>query len=166
MNRVRVLCDTMLELIEALDGLRLVHRDIKPENMIVDTNGDFWLIDFGIVRDLNLASLTSPGLLWGLGTPGYAAPEQFRNLRSIISAKADLFSLGIVMYESIEGGNPFLSIHDPILRYLHMEQYDLPRLVVQGAVTNDIADFTSSIASRFPARRPTPSEARDWFRSI
>ena len=85
-----------------------IHRDIKPNNiMIRDENGEFVLLDMGLVFDLQDSSLSvSP-----VGTPLYFSPEQldFNNRRSVLNFRSDLFSLGIVLYEMATGNHPFIA---------------------------------------------------------
>jgi len=87
----------------------IVHRDLKPENVVRTPDGSVKILDFGLARiaasDTPLAALTMDGDI--LGTPAYMSPEQIRG--DTVDARADLFSLGIVMYELITGDNPFRS---------------------------------------------------------
>ena len=74
----------LLEAIRDAEYCRIVHRDIKPDNVMVDQNGRFWLLDFGIARHLDKSSLTATVNAWGIGTPGYAPPEQYKNQKDLI----------------------------------------------------------------------------------
>lgn len=65
------------------------------------------IIDFGIVRFLDMESLTQTSQRFGPCTPGYGAPEQMRNLKAQINIRADLFSVGVVAYEALKGHNPY-----------------------------------------------------------
>jgi eukaryotic-like serine/threonine-protein kinase len=89
--------------IETMWAERVVHRDIKPPNIIIGTNGAAVLFDLGVARHLTLDSLTSVGNTWG--TMGYMAPEQARAMR-MLSCKADVFALGIVLQECLLGRHP------------------------------------------------------------
>lgn len=82
-----------------------IHRDIKPGNIMRQSNGDFILLDMGLVFDLTDDSLSvSP-----VGTPKYFSPEQlnFSQRRTVLDFRSDLFSLGIVLYEMSTGKHPF-----------------------------------------------------------
>jgi serine/threonine protein kinase len=93
----------------------LIHRDIKPENIFVCADGSVRVLDFGIAR-VDRAALgaetdgphttlqTAPGMV--LGTEGYLSPEQARARR--VTASSDIFSLGCVVYEMLQGRQPFL----------------------------------------------------------
>lgn len=95
------------QIIEALAAAHhrgLVHRDIKPSNVLIDAEGQIRVADFGLARTLEKsASLTTDGHF--AGSPHYVAPEQARGHE--VDFRADLYSLGIVMYEMITGKRPF-----------------------------------------------------------
>src|SRR5579871_1496561 len=74
----------ILETLAKAEEVKIVHRDVKPQNIIRDPNGNFWLIDFGIARHLMLSSLTATAMPFGKCTPGYAPPEQSRNIKDVI----------------------------------------------------------------------------------
>jgi serine/threonine-protein kinase len=99
----------------------VVHRDIKPENIIVTTAGGVKVLDFGLARFENPAvtGLTQTGAL--LGTPAYMAPEQARGQRA--DFRADLWALGLLIYEMASGTNPFVGKTVPatILRVTQTE---------------------------------------------
>ncbi len=82
----------------------VVHRDIKPSNIMVDGDGNAFLTDFGIARNFESASgLTGTGM--AIGTPGYMAPEQ--GLGTGVDGRADIYSLGVMVYEMLTGKMPF-----------------------------------------------------------
>lgn len=92
-----------LNFIASIEEQGIVHRDIKPENIIRTDEGKIFFLDFGIARIIGADSLTRTEALMGPHTPGYAAPEQFNNLKKEIDSRADIFSLGVVTYECITG---------------------------------------------------------------
>jgi len=84
----------------------VIHRDLKPSNIVL-VDGDVaraTLVDFGVARRSGIAGMTRTGEL--LGTPGYMAPEQVRGRRDV-DGRADLFSLGCVLYQCLVGRPPF-----------------------------------------------------------
>ncbi len=106
-------CDLMLQTAEALaeaHSIGIVHRDIKPTNLFVtwrlDGTALIKVLDFGISKttlgtDMHLTQTQSL-----LGTPAYMSPEQMRSAR-LVDARTDIWSLGSVMYEMLEGRKPF-----------------------------------------------------------
>lgn len=103
------LMQDLLTIVAKLEEIGIVHRDIKPGNIICAKDGNFHLIDFGIARNLNLTSLTLTDAVVGPHTPGYGAPELFQYDKPKINSRADLFSVGVVMYEAIFGRHPFVT---------------------------------------------------------
>jgi len=85
----------------------VVHRDLKPDNIIRTPSGSLKILDFGLARMRDappeLAHLTDDGKVFG--TPGYMSPEQIR--RGHVDARSDLFSLGILLCELLNGSHPF-----------------------------------------------------------
>lgn len=83
---------------------RLIHRDIKPSNIRLTSRGEVKLMDFGIVMDIDNESLTRPGMM--VGSPCYLSPEQV--LGDTLTSQADIFLLGICLYEMLTGAKPFI----------------------------------------------------------
>ncbi len=83
----------------------LIHRDIKPENIMVTADGRVRVTDFGLARILD-AEDDSPDVERFMGTPSYVAPEQIRS-EPDIDCRADIFSLGITLFEMLTGDVPF-----------------------------------------------------------
>jgi serine/threonine-protein kinase len=83
----------------------LVHRDVKPQNLLVRPDGVVKIADFGIARAAEATRLTQVGTI--LGTVAYLAPEQAAGEE--VTAAADLYSLGAVLYEVLTGGTPYRS---------------------------------------------------------
>jgi serine/threonine protein kinase len=82
----------------------IVHRDIKPENIMITRNGEIKLMDFGLVRVLDVASqLSQSGDI--LGTPYYLSPEQARGGK--VDGRADIYALGVTLFYMLTGKRPF-----------------------------------------------------------
>lgn len=161
------LAKVLLSAAADFERISLVHRDIKPENIMMDQNGKIWILDFGIARHLTLSSLTPTGG-FGVGTIGYAPPEQYRNLKPDIDGRADLFAIGIVVHESLTGSHFYLRGANDVLTVIHkMDRLDLPRLALAEDPSNEFADFIASLCQRFPSRRPrSVAEAVAWYEPI
>lgn len=102
----------------------LIHRDIKPSNIRLTTRGGVKLMDFGIVMDISNQGLTRPGLM--VGSPSYLSPEQV--LGDAITPSADVFLLGICLYEMLTGSRPFKDEgRETIYQRIREAKYTPPR---------------------------------------
>jgi serine/threonine-protein kinase len=81
----------------------LVHRDIKPENVLIADDGEVKLVDFGLVRAIAEAGITSTSVI--LGTAAYLSPEQV--LGSETGPRSDVYSIGVMAFELLTGTTPF-----------------------------------------------------------
>src|SRR6266568_2651703 len=102
----------------------IVHRDVKPQNILVGRDGSIKLTDFGIAsvyQNLNASRLTTTGMT--LGTVEYMPPEQAQG--DIVSPAADVYALGIVMYEMLTGRTPFDGNTAVVVAMQHIQ--DAPR---------------------------------------
>jgi eukaryotic-like serine/threonine-protein kinase len=97
--------------LQAAHRASLVHRDVKPGNILLRRDGTAKLTDFGIARALDATVYTMHGTV--LGTPAYLAPEQARG--EPVTGAADLYALGVVLYESLTGRRPVESTSVPAL---------------------------------------------------
>jgi serine/threonine-protein kinase len=167
---------------QALDGiahahsLGVVHRDIKPANVMLTSGGEVKAMDFGIARVLGTARQTKTGRL--LGTLEYMPPEQMRGQET--DARADIYSLGILLYEMLTGRVPFQCDSDyELMRAQVEEQPPSPRefnggiplpveLAILRALAKDpearfqsAAEFRAVLISAVPAAafKPEPVQA-------
>ena len=102
---LQFIVDLVSQIAEALDyahAHRVIHRDVKPANILITADNKVKITDFGIAR-LDTSNLTQEGQL--LGTPNYMAPEQIQGKE--IDHRADLFALGVVLYEMLTRHKPF-----------------------------------------------------------
>ena len=156
------------ETLVAVEDVNIVHRDVKPENLILDTAGNCWLIDFGIARHLGLESLTATANVFGHVTWGYAPLEQCRNIKQEIDTRADLFALGVTIYECATGTNPFRAGARSVLEILQrIENSDLPRLQLSFPAASDFSDLVASLTQQRRVHRPQSAyETHEWIRDI
>ena len=107
----------------------VVHRDMKPGNILISNQGEVKLVDFGIATSLEDSEegLTRDGMT--LGTPSYIPPEQIDNAKSV-DRRADIYSLGVVLYEMLTGKTPFPgSFNAETIALIHKGKYTPPKRV-------------------------------------
>ena len=112
---VKQVLEIIADVAEALDYAHsqdVVHRDIKPANIMMQKDGTVKVTDFGIAR-ITTSSKTQTGVL--LGTPNYMSPEQITSTK--VDGRADIFSLGVVLFEMLTGEKPFRSDNPATLMF-------------------------------------------------
>lgn len=125
----------------------LVHRDIKPSNILLENGLErVWITDFGLARAADDASLTQSGVV--AGTPQYMAPEQARG--QAVDFRADLFSLGSMLYAMCTGHSPFRA--ETAMSVLRRVTEDTPRPIRE--INPDIPDWLEAIVARLHAKNP------------
>lgn len=155
-----------VEIAEALErahGAGVIHRDLKPDNILLQPDGHMKILDFGLAKrlmrsdaDPDLISkidttLTAEGVI--VGTLGYMSPEQARGEK--VDHRADLFALGVVLYEMATGRNPFrgttaVETWTAILR-------DRPPALsdINAEAPLELARVVDGLLAKEPERRPT-----------
>lgn len=166
LERSLELLESLLRTAVQLEEAKIVHRDIKPDNIICSKSGEFYLIDYGIARILNANSLTYTQAAVGPHTPGYGAPELFQYNKYDISIKADLFSIGVVVYETIFNRHPFitgneLDINEVWFRTATVVPQDFS---IIGDNDRKLIGFLQTLMQKHVSRRPpSAKKALDWF---
>ena len=130
----------------------VVHRDIKPENILLES-GHAVVADFGIARAISVAggeTLTGTGMV--LGTPAYMSPEQAADSKDV-DGRADLYSLGCVLYEMLAGQPPFTGSTLASLAYQHLSVAPRPVTELRPAVPAALADTVARALAKNPADR-------------
>ncbi|HEY1297162.1 MAG TPA: serine/threonine-protein kinase, partial [Chloroflexota bacterium] len=137
----------VLEGLDAAWARRVVHRDIKPANLMVTPSGRVKIMDFGVAKDVELATLAgSSGII---GTPAYMAPEQLRG--KPLDCRADLYALGVTLQLMLTGRPPFEgpSFADYFRQHLEEE----PPPVVATGVDNGLAAVVHRALAKAPEDR-------------
>lgn len=135
----------------------ILHRDIKPGNILIDSNDAPHVTDFGLAKLLEgNTSLTQSGEV--LGTPAYMAPEQAAGRTSQITIAADVYSLGVILYELLAGRPPFA--RDTPIETLHATLYQEPLSPrsLNRSVPRDLETICLKCLEKEPAKRYRSSQ--------
>nr|WP_191987153.1 protein kinase [Mycobacteroides franklinii] len=127
----------------------LVHRDVKPENVLISDDGEVKLADFGLVRAVAEAGITSTSVI--LGTAAYLSPEQVRT--GSAGPRSDVYSAGILMYELLTGVTPFTGDTALALAYQRIDRdVPAPSETIDG-VPEEFDELVLRATSRDPDAR-------------
>ncbi len=127
----------------------LVHRDVKPENVLISDEGDVKIVDFGLVRAVAAAGITSTSVI--LGTAAYLSPEQVRDGNA--SPRSDVYAVGIVAYELLTGQTPFTGDSALSVAYQRLDtDVPAPSTEIDG-VPGQFDELVGRATSRDPADR-------------
>jgi len=135
--------------LEHAHNLKVIHRDIKPANMTLMSSGILKLMDFGIARILQTSRLTRTGHLFG--TLEYMSPEQIQGKE--IDSRADIYSLGIVLYEMLTGHIPFIRDSDFNLLKAQVEELPLPPRKLMPQLPTDLEKAVLRALAKAPEER-------------
>ena len=142
----------MVQVAQALDYAHrqgIVHRDIKPGNIILDRESNMVKVaDFGVAR-ISDTSQTRTGIL--VGSPSYMAPEQFTH--SKVDGKADLFSLGVTIYQLLSGHLPFDSDNLAQIAYLITKEKHKPIRELRPDLPRTMTTFINKALQKMPESR-------------
>ena len=127
----------------------LVHRDIKPENVLISDDGDVKIADFGLVRALADAKITSTDVI--LGTAAYLAPEQVAT--GDTDARGDVYAVGVLVYELLTGNTPFAGDSPLAVAYQRMDHDVPPPSSRITGVPRQFDELVAYATARDPAER-------------
>ncbi|PXX08512.1 protein kinase domain-containing protein [Mycolicibacterium moriokaense] len=127
----------------------LVHRDIKPENVLISDDGDVKIADFGLVRAVAEAKITSTSVI--LGTVDYLSPEQVST--GDAGPRSDVYSVGILAYELLTGVTPFTGDSALAVAYQRMDNDVSPPSAVIAGVPAQFDELVGQATRRDPADR-------------
>lgn len=162
-------CDVIAEVASALSFAHengVVHRDIKPGNILIGTNGQVKVADFGIARALGTEvddALTEIGSV--MGTATYLSPEQAQGAQP--DPRSDIYSLGVMMYELVAGKAPFVGESAVAIAYQHVHSIPTPLRDVVADLPRGFESVVAKCMAKNAARRyENASLVRDDIRRI
>ena len=148
---VAALGHQLAEAVHAFHAKGVLHRDLKPGNILLGADGSLKIGDFGIAAQEG-TRMTATGMV--LGSPAYMSPEQLAGQRDAIDARTDVYALGVVLYECIEGLDPFrVPSHEDLLAVLHRKRETAPR-PLNRCPDADLAALLLQCLAVEPADRP------------
>lgn len=151
-DSLQKICESVYPVFDALEYLHskdIIHMDIKPSNIMIEGGCNVRLMDLGIAYTHELTGASSPGLI---GTPKYAAPEQYREpgqYTNPIDKTTDIYELGVTLYELITGDNPYDS---PTTEETLMKHHSEVLPYMQG-VPNKVVDVLRKATDREQSNR-------------
>ncbi len=153
--------DTALEMLYGLADIfryaweekHLLHRDIKPANIMINSDGELKVLDFGLSKQCDIdTGLTSAGQT--LGSPGFMSPEQFRDSR-IYDCRSDIFSLGATIYFVLAKGKLPYAGRSPLAAYQNiMTTSPVPLSSVNREVPQKFSDLVMNMVNKDIDLRP------------
>ncbi|MEP7187650.1 MAG: protein kinase, partial [Roseiflexaceae bacterium] len=127
----------------------VVHRDLKPANILLDEEGNAYLADFGIAKDMGTrVSPYQTDATTVVGSPAYISPEQIR--AEPITPQTDIYSLGVMLFEILTGQLPFHAPTPIALMFMHMNE-PVPTVRTQRP---DLSDAVNLVIQKATAKRP------------
>ena len=153
--RVLRLAVQMVRALARAHDFEVIHRDLKPENVFVMAGDRIKLLDFGIARSTQDSRLTSVGEIFG--TPEYMAPEQGTSTDA--GPAADIYSLGILLFEMLTGDLPFEAPNAPTMLVKHLSE-PAPHVRSRAAeVPESFDDLVFSMMAKVPGDRPVDAQS-------
>jgi eukaryotic-like serine/threonine-protein kinase len=143
--------DLAIEILKALRYAHkrgIVHRDIKPQNVLIDEEGQAKVADFGIAR-VETSEMTQTGAI--VGTVQYVSPEQAQG--QPVSARSDLYSVGVVLYEMLTGQVPFDGEAPVSIALKHVSEPPVPPSQLEPGIPRPLEAVVLRALAKDPARR-------------
>ncbi len=149
--RIREIFIQILAGLASAHGMGIYHRDLKPSNIMVDKGGTAKIIDFGVARHIGDARFTSIGT--AVGTPQYMAPEQFSSDKLTDFTQADIYSLGITLYEMCCGRLPFQDTNPYVLKEKHCTEEPERPTALNPRIPPELEQVILKAIAKKPAKR-------------
>jgi len=135
--------------LEAAHRQGVVHRDLKSQNIIINAADQIKIIDFGLARSAHLEGLTATGLI--MGTPEYMAPEQVAGKK--VDERADIYSLGIILYEVFTGHVPFTGESAIAVGFMQLKEEPLAPCLVNPNLPSSLEHVILKALHKEPLQR-------------
>ena len=146
-----LLCVKVAAAIEHAHQHGVIHRDLKPSNIMLNSDNEPLVMDFGLAkRDAGEITMTYEGKL--LGTPAYMPPEQARGEGHDVDGRADIYSIGVILFELLTGELPFRGSARMLLNQVIHDQPPSPRKL-QSAIPRDLETITLKCLEKDPDKR-------------
>jgi serine/threonine protein kinase len=147
------ICTQVADGLQAMWDAGMVHRDVKPGNILIDLAGTAYLTDFGLSKDSQGSVLTRPGQ--ALGSLDYMPPEQIRG--EPVTGAADIYSLGCVAFECLDGRPPFADHEGMRVLWAHLQEEPPDPCPDRADVSAALREALKTALRKEPADRPATS---------
>jgi len=127
----------------------VVHRDLKPANLIITKEGVVKIVDFGLATLAGATKLTKTGTT--MGTPAYMSPEQVKGV--VVDHRSDLWSLGVILYETLTGQLPFRGEHELAILYMIVNEEPLLASQINSAIPAELERLVRKALQKQPESR-------------
>lgn len=139
LSRIAEIFDPIVDTLETAHDTGILHRDLKPANVFLLEDGSVRLLDFGMARLVKAAPLTAAGTV--MGSPSFMAPEAWSGQSELVDQRADVYSLGVILFRVLAGDLPFAGT----------------------SLQQKFLGATRAVRPSLVAKRPDlPREADDW----
>lgn len=155
LGRALEVTSSVLDALAAAHRAGLVHRDVKPENVLLSTEGRIKVADFGLARAVSEATVASTGTL--LGTVAYLSPEIVSSGEA--NAAADVYAVGVVLYEMLTGTPPFTGATPIQVAYRHVHEDVPPPSDAVPWLPMEVDELVAALTARDTDVRPPDAAA-------